>query len=84
MEAYCLSERTKVLVSNASLDNRAEVTRLLVMMRALVEANRVQGHLGYCGTLQTFVITLSQTLLSANVCHTPSVHLKGRGIQVSG
>lgn len=34
-----------VLASNASLDDTAEVTRLLVMMRALVEANRAQSTL---------------------------------------
>lgn len=27
LEAYCLSERTKVLASNASLDDTAEVTQ---------------------------------------------------------
>lgn len=49
------SERTKVLVSNASLDDIAEVTGLLVMMRALVEANRVQRHLGFTHSLLSSV-----------------------------
>lgn len=72
------------MVINVFLDNTAEVTRPLVMMRALMEANRVQWHPGYCGTLHIFAIGLSQTLPPPNVCRILSVHFKGRGIQGSG
>lgn len=69
MKAYCLSGSTKVLLSNAFLDDTVEVTRPLVIIKALVEAHRVQRHLGYCRIIHTFAITLSQTLPSLNVCH---------------
>lgn len=43
------------MIINVFLDNTAEVTRLLVMMRALIEANRVQGTLA---TVEPFTHSL--------------------------
>lgn len=84
MNAYCLSERTKVLLSNAFLDDTATVTRLFVMTKALVEANRVQRHLGYCQTLHICYYAQSNLTISKHLSYTffKKCIIKNREIQV--